>query len=93
MNPTDSVSQPSVCAPGKLQTSPVAEAPRALGGQAGNASFQRLLERLEALGRDPAARPPEAGDALPDALRRADDDFAQAMDLRRRLEEAFAQRR
>lgn len=84
MNPTEPVS---------LKTTPVADAPpRAFGGQAGSATFQRLLERLEALGRDPAAKL-DGSEALPDALRRADDDFAQAMDLRRRLEDAFAQRR
>lgn len=67
---------------------PVAdEAPRALGGGGGNATFRRLLENLEGLARTPSAKITDAED-LQHALRRADDEFVTAMDLRRRLLEA-----
>jgi hypothetical protein len=56
-------------------------------------AFRRLLESLEQVGRrsEPA---PESVDAasLPDVLQRAEEDFAVAMDLRRRLEQAFRAR-
>lgn len=64
------------------------EAPRALGGGTGNASFQRLLENLEGLARAPAAKVTDAED-LQHAMRRADDEFVTAMDLRRRLLDAM----
>lgn len=55
-----------------------------------NSTFQRLLESLQQLratGREVAdARSPEQ---LKDALRAADDGFVTAMDLRKKLEEAF----
>ncbi len=57
--------------------------------------FRRLLERLEELAqRENAPATPPAADVetFRDAVRAADDDFAAAMDLRRRLEEAFRQR-
>jgi len=51
-------------------------------------AFRRLLERLEGLA--PATAPDVATpDDLPGALRRAEDDYLAAMDLRRRLEEAI----
>jgi hypothetical protein len=53
--------------------------------------FRRLLERLEELARRDA--PPAADvETFRDAVRAAGDDFAAAMDLRRRLEDAFRQR-
>ncbi len=64
------------------------EAPRALGGGTGNASFRRLLENLEGLARAPAAKVADADD-LQHAMRRADDEFVTAMDLRRRLLDAM----
>ncbi len=64
------------------------EAPRALGGGTGNASFRRLLENLEGLARGPAATVADADD-LQHAMRRADDEFVTAMDLRRRLLDAM----
>lgn len=66
---------------------------------ADSTEFRRLLEQLENLSRsaDKATPKIEGDDEVPvdeaddlkDALRRADDDFVAAMDLRRRLEEAF----
>ena len=55
--------------------------------------FRRLLEQLEQLaqqrGAEPATGAGEDVAALQDALRQADADFAQVMDLRARLEDAF----
>jgi hypothetical protein len=52
-----------------------------------DATFRRLLERLETLVRTPAAPVADAAD-LQLALRRAEDDYVVAMDLRRQLEAA-----
>ena len=67
-------------------------APQALGGGAGNATFQRLLENLESLARASASASASAvtdADGLQQALRRADDDYVAAMDMRRRLLDAL----
>jgi hypothetical protein len=64
---------------------PVADAlPRALAGAGGDATFRRLLESLEGMARAPAAPIADADD-LQRALRRADEEFATAMELRQRL--------
>ncbi|MEZ5966723.1 MAG: hypothetical protein R3F56_22990 [Planctomycetota bacterium] len=67
-------------------TGPVAAEPAGVAAPT-NPTFQRLLDSLESLARSPT---PAVGDAesLQHALRRAEDDFVVAMDLRRRLEEA-----
>ena len=68
----------------------------AADGALGATEFQRLLEQLDALRQPaptaaaPGAVPPhDEADALADALRQADDDFAKVMELRRHLEDAF----
>lgn len=73
--------------------------PERVDPAADSTEFRRLLEQLENLSRPPdtavvgkaGAEEPEVTDAddLQDALRRAEDDFVSAMDLRRQLEEAF----
>lgn len=63
------------------------DAPGSLGGAVGETPFRRLLERLEALAQAPAA-PVADAEGLQQALRRADDDYVVAMDLRRRIEAA-----
>jgi flagellar hook-basal body complex protein FliE len=60
-------------------------------------AFRRMLERLEELARQgkstPAADVSEADtgntEEFMDAMKKADDDFVAAMDLRRKLEEAY----
>jgi hypothetical protein len=55
-----------------------------------SAEFRRLLERLAQLGA--AGAPPAAPadvDGFARALAQAEDDYVAAMDLRRRLEDAF----
>lgn len=64
---------------------PVANEPGAV--EAASPAFRRLLERLEGLARAPAPTVGNADD-LQHALRRAEDDYVVAMDLRQRLEEA-----
>jgi hypothetical protein len=56
-------------------------------------AFRRLLESLEQIGRrsEPAPETVDAAD-LPAVLQTAEQDFAVAMDLRRRLESAFRAR-
>jgi hypothetical protein len=75
---------------GTAPAAPIAPAngPDPRGG--GTPAFRRLLESLERLAQQ-HRQPPAVGDAdqLQAALQRADHDFATAMDLRRRLEEAF----
>ena len=51
--------------------------------------FRRLLEQLEQLSKSGEDKVVEDADDLRDALRKAEDDYVSAMDLRRRLEEAF----
>lgn len=64
--------------------------PPAAPAPADPASFRRLLESLDRLAQEHRQPPPvaDAGD-LREALRRADDGFTTAMDLRRALEAAF----
>ncbi|MCB9871982.1 MAG: hypothetical protein H6837_19165 [Planctomycetes bacterium] len=53
-------------------------------------AFRRLLEQLEAMATRTTERPaPRDGTELAEALRRADEDFATAMELRRELEAAY----
>lgn len=55
-------------------------------------TFQRLLESLQQLratGRAVTDLDAQAPEQLQDALRAADDGFVTAMDLRKKLEEAF----
>jgi hypothetical protein len=54
--------------------------------------FRRILEKLEQLAKAPPETPPQDAEQLQDALRKAEDGFSSAMDLRRRLEEAFRAR-
>lgn len=70
-----------------------AAAPSA-GRSAADPGFQALLESLQQLARrqPPAADEVDDAAALHSAIERADDDFQQVMDLRRRLEEAFRSR-
>ena len=68
--------------------------PNQVDPTADSTEFRRLLEQLENLSRPTEkarTEEPEVTDAedLKDALRRAEDDFVSAMDLRRQLEEAF----
>jgi hypothetical protein len=76
---------------------PSAPAAPAAGIRAGDpaadpAAFRRILERLEQLARPAPA--PEVKDPadLADAMRKAEDGFTSAMDLRRQLEAAFRAR-
>lgn len=66
----------------------------AAGRSAADPGFRALLESLQQLARRQAQPADEVGDAtaLHSAIERADDDFQQVMDLRRRLEEAFRAR-
>ena len=54
-----------------------------------SAEFRRLLEKLEQLSKNSEEKVVEDADDLRDALRKAEDDYMAAMDLRRKLEEAF----
>ena len=54
-----------------------------------SAEFRRLLERLEKLSTKSEETVVKDTKGLADALRKAEDDFVSAMDLRRKLEEAF----
>jgi hypothetical protein len=54
-----------------------------------SAEFRRLLERLEKLSTKSEEVVVKDAKGLEDALRKAEDDFVSAMDLRRKLEEAF----
>ena len=63
----------------------------------GSPEFRRLLDSLEKLRRPAPAAAPTGGtdsdaDRLQHALHTADAEFSAAMDLRRRLEEAFRAR-
>ena len=51
--------------------------------------FRRLLEQLEKLSTKSEEKVVKDAEGLQDAIRKADDDFISAMDLRRKLEEAF----
>jgi hypothetical protein len=54
-----------------------------------SAEFRRLLEQLEELSKSSQEKVVADADDLKDALRKAEDDYLSAMDLRRKLEEAF----
>ena len=66
--------------PGKHPTEPT---------RTDSAEFRRLLEQLEELSKSSQEKVVEDADDLRDALRKAEDDYISAMDLRRKLEEAF----
>ncbi len=51
--------------------------------------FRRLLEKLEALAKTPKASDVEDLSQLEDAVRSADDDFKQVMEMREMLESAY----
>ncbi len=57
--------------------------------QTDSAEFRRLLERLESLSKNREEKVVKDTEGLRDAMRKAEDDFVAAMDLRRKLEEAF----
>jgi hypothetical protein len=73
-------------------SAPAAPAAGIRGGDTDPAAFRRILERLEQLARTAPA--PEVKDPadLADAMRKAEDGFTSAMDLRRQLEAAFRAR-
>jgi hypothetical protein len=56
------------------------------------AAFQRILERLEQLAQAQPAPEVKDTEGLADAMRKAEDGFTSAMDLRRQLEAAFRAR-
>lgn len=57
--------------------------------RADSPEFRRLLEKLEKLSTKSEGAVVKDAKGLQDALRKAEDDFVSAMDLRRKLEEAF----
>lgn len=59
---------------------------------AGDAGFRALLDKLERLARPAAPAEVRDADGLRQALDTAADGFISAMDLRRRLEDAFRAR-
>jgi hypothetical protein len=72
------------------KVAPAAIAPSAEPAAAsGSLVFRRLLESIESLARTPASEVQSADD-LPQALRRAEDDYVAAMELRRQLEQAIS---
>ena len=86
--PTPSQSAP--IQPADATTPQSAQAPKAPE----SAEFRRLLEHLEQLGAaapaPPSAAAPAADvDGFARALAQAEDDYVAAMELRRRLEDAF----
>ena len=85
MSHTDPILKPStgVRAPGATP----AQEP---GAPSGSPRFQELLERLQRIAAaQPEAEQIENPEQLQDAVRKADDGFVAAMDLRRQLEDAF----
>ena len=72
---------------------PVSPANGTADGASASPAFRALLDSLERLVQN-QPRAPEVADAhgLHDAIRDADQGFRQAMDLRRRLEDAFRAR-
>ena len=54
-----------------------------------SAEFRRLLEQLENLSKNREETVVKDTEGLQKAMRKAEDDFVAAMDLRRKLEEAF----
>ena len=75
----------------KAPLRPLAGAPNAPAqAPTDSASVRRLLESLEKLTRDHREVPPVAdAEQIRDAIQRVDDGFTTAMDLRKKLEEAF----
>lgn len=70
-------------------STPAGGAPAATGAAA-SPRFQELLERLQRLAKSqPAPDRIDSPEQLAGALRTADDGFVAAMDLRKKLEEAF----
>ena len=67
---------------------PAAQGPSA----ADPAAFRRILERLEQLSQSQPTPEVKDAEGLADALRKAEDGFTSAMDLRRQLEAAFRAR-
>jgi len=75
--------------PAIAPVSPIAAA-TATPGPPDSASFRRLLESLERLAKEHRTVPPvEDAQQLQEAIRHVDDGFTTAMDLRKKLEEAF----
>lgn len=68
--------------------SPLGGGAESAAGASATPAFQNLLDRLEALARTPTGEVKSADD-LQLALRKAEDDYVAAMDLRRRLEDAI----
>jgi len=70
-----------------------AQPARSANGSDSSPAFRRLLESLEQLAQHHAkAEPVEDAESLKRAIEDADSGFAQAMDLRRALEDAFKTR-
>ncbi|HEX5052297.1 MAG TPA: hypothetical protein VFZ65_11025 [Planctomycetota bacterium] len=73
---------------GLLATKGAPAAPQGPGAEP--TSFQRLLDSLDQLVQEHRQAPPvQNAEQLQAAIRAADDGFVTAMDLRKRLEEAF----
>ena len=72
----------------------VGTAPPITGTEANDpATFRRLLESLEKMAAEHRDSPPiDDTDGVDDAVRKADEGYTLAMDLRRKLEDAFRQR-
>jgi hypothetical protein len=67
--------------------------PQAAGTTTDDGAFRRLLESLERLTKAHREQPPPAdAEQLQQAIRAVDDSFVTAMDLRQKLEAAFASR-
>ena len=68
-----------------------ANPPKGGAAPAGSASFEDLLMRIQAMEQagGAAAAGTQGGGAIEDALHHAEDGFVAAMDLRKRLEQAF----
>jgi hypothetical protein len=77
--------------PNAISLPPIAGSPAAPAqAPPDSASFRRLLESLEKLTREHREVPPVAdADQMQDVIKRVDDGFTTAMDLRKKLEEAF----
>ncbi len=71
---------------------PAAPVTGATSTAADPAAFRRILERLEQLAQAQPAPEVKDTEGLADALRKAEDGFTSAMDLRRQLEAAFRAR-
>lgn len=70
---------------------PTTAPPTAAADGSTSPEFRRILERLEQLAQHDTPASTDV-DQLQDALQQADDGFANAMDLRRKLEAAFRAR-